>query len=202
MQIITTLPASEQSFLECKPERTLQLCEIFAGDGASTLSSFAYVCVAASLLKRSCPRNRRMPEQGNDGGVSEPARQQPQIYDEIFIPIFQHLPGHFRLPSSMNDVNVFFSNLCVHASTIWYHQEAVILGETCQVLDWYKMENNQRCLLAASQIVSLTRVIRDLDPSKVCICPSSFDTVELMTNSAIPSYHFPCFWQQGFLCNT
>lgn len=107
-QIITTLPASEQSFLESKPERTLKLCEIFAGEGASTLSSLAYVCVSASLLKRSCPHTRQIRKYGNDAGVSEHYRQQHQSYDEILIPIFQRLPGHLRLPNSMNDINVIF----------------------------------------------------------------------------------------------
>jgi hypothetical protein len=166
-QIITTLPASEQSFLESKPERTLKLCEIFAGEGASTLSSLAYVCVSASLLKRSCPHTRRIRKYGNDAGVSEHYRQQHQSHDEILIPIFQRLPGHLRLPNSMNDINVIFSNLCIHASTIRHHQETIIQGETCRVLDWYMMENDRRCLLAASQIASLARLIRDFDPLKV-----------------------------------
>lgn len=131
------------------------------------MSSFAYVCVSTTLLKRSCPLIRRSPEHWNDSGVSEQYRQQHQIYDKILIPIFQRLPGHLLQTSSMNDINVIFSNLCIHASTIWYHQEAVIQGETCRVLDWYSMENNQLCLLAASQIASLIRAVRDLDPAKV-----------------------------------
>lgn len=61
----------------------------------------------------------------------------------------------------------FFSNLCIHASTIRHHQETIIQGETCRVLDWYMMENNHRCLLAASQIASLTKLIRCFDPLKV-----------------------------------
>lgn len=70
-QIMTTLPASEQSFLESKPQRTLHLCEMFASEGVSTLSSLAYVCVPASLLGRSLPHIRRAQIHGNDCGLGE-----------------------------------------------------------------------------------------------------------------------------------
>lgn len=164
---MTTLPASEQSFLESKPQRTFQLCEVFAGEGVSTLSSLAYVCVSASLLGCSLPHIRQIQIYGIGCSLDEDYWKRHQDYDDIVIRILQRLPGHLRRSSSMNDTNVIFANMCIHASTIWYHQKGIIPGETCKVLDWYMVEINHRCLLAASQITSLTRMIRDFNLLKV-----------------------------------
>lgn len=166
-QIMTTLPASEQSFLENKPQRTLQLCEVFGCEDLSSLSPLAYVCVSASLLGRSLSHNRRIQTFDNDCGLDEQYWKQHESYYDVPIHILQRLPRHLRLSSSMNDTNVVFANLCVHASTIWYHQQAILSSKTCRVLDWYMMENHHRCLLAASQITSITRMIGDFDLLKV-----------------------------------
>ncbi|KAJ5560329.1 hypothetical protein N7513_002728, partial [Penicillium frequentans] len=162
-QIMTTLPAFEQSFLENKPQRTLQLCEIFASEDLSSLSSLAYVCVSASLLGRSLSHTRQIQTFGNDCGLDEQYWKQHQSYYDIPIRILQRLPTHLRLSSSIHDTNVVFANLCVHASTIWYHQQVIFSSKMCRVLDWYMMGNHHRCLLAASQITSLTRMIGDFD---------------------------------------
>jgi hypothetical protein len=167
MQIMTTLPASEHSFLEGKPQRTLPLCEVFTCEGASTLSPFAFVCVSASLLGRNLPHFHRMHTNGDNFGLHEHYWKPNRSYDDFVTSLFEHLPGNLRLSSRMNDANVIFANLCIHASTIWYHQKAIIPGETCRVLAWYAMENNHQCLLAASRITSLTKLIRDLDLLKV-----------------------------------
>lgn len=163
-QIMTTLPASEQSFLEHKPRRTLQLCEAFTSEDLSSLSSLAYVCVSASLLGRNI---RRIQTFGNECGLDEQYWKQLQFYDDTPIRILLRLPRHLRLSSSMNDTNVVFANLCVHASTIWYHQQAILSNKMCRVLDWYMMGNHHRCLSAASQIASLIRMIGDFDLLKV-----------------------------------
>ncbi|KAJ5813643.1 uncharacterized protein N7503_000393 [Penicillium pulvis] len=162
-QVMTTLPAFEQSFLENKPQLTLQLYEILTSEDLSSLSSLAYVCVSASLLGRSLSHIRRIQTYGNYCGLDEQYSKQHQSYYDVPIRILQRLPMHLRLSSSMHDTNVIFANLCVHASTIWYHQQAIFSSKTCRVLDWYMMENHHRCLLAASQISSLTRMIGNFD---------------------------------------
>jgi hypothetical protein len=195
-QIITTLPASEQSFLESKPQRTLQLCETFASEDVSTLLSLAYVCVSASLLGRSLSHICRIQTFGKDSGLDEHYREEHHSYDDIPIRILQGPPRHLQLSSSMNDINIVFANLCVHASTIWYRQKAIMSGKMCRVLDWYMMGNDHRCLLAASQM------IRDFDLLKVlsALLPSTHK--ELTTNSATPLFHSPYFWRHGLLCYT
>ncbi|KAJ6003086.1 hypothetical protein N7451_005633 [Penicillium sp. IBT 35674x] len=115
--IMTTLPASEQSFLESKPQRTLRLCEIFASEGVSTLSSLAYVCVSASLLGRSLSHICRIQTFGKDSGLDEHYWEEHHSYDDIPIRILQGLPRHLQLSSSMNDTNVVFANLAFLPST-------------------------------------------------------------------------------------
>jgi hypothetical protein len=164
---MTNLPASEESFLRIEPQCALRLSEIFAGKGESTISSLACVCVSVSLLRHSSSRIHRVHLYGNDGGLEESFWKQNQGYDDILTHIFRVLPEHLRLPRGIKDVNMVFANLCIHASTIFVHQDPISRGEKCRTLDWHLMGINHHCLSAASQIAAIARMLSDLDMLKV-----------------------------------
>lgn len=164
---MTNLPASEESFLGTEPQCTLRLSEIFAGKGECSISPLAGVCVSVSLLRHSSSRIHQVHLHGNDSGLEESFWKQNQGYDGILTRIFRALPEHLHLPRIMNDANMVFANLCIHASAIFVYQEQISQGDKCRTLDWHLMGINHHCLSAASQIAAIARKISHVDMLKV-----------------------------------
>lgn len=161
--IMTNLPASEEAFLKSKPQRTLRLSEIIAGEGISTLSPFACVCVLANLFGRNLNHIHRPQPQDNDHDLNGEFWKRHRSHDNILLHIALSLPDHLRLPGGMDDVNVIFANMNIHTSTICLHQAAIFKAEKNKMSNQIVTESKRRCLVAANQISSIMKMISHVD---------------------------------------
>ncbi|KAJ5086633.1 hypothetical protein NUU61_007940 [Penicillium alfredii] len=157
--IMTNLPASEESFLKSKPQRTLRLTDILAGEGVSTLAPYAYVVVLASLFGRNLVHIHRPQPQENDHDLNGEFWKRHRSHDNILLHIALSLPDHLRLPTGMSDINVIFANMSIHTSTICLHQAAIFKAEKNKMPSQIITESKRRCLVAANQISSIMKLI-------------------------------------------
>ncbi|KGO78544.1 Transcription factor, fungi [Penicillium italicum] len=161
--IMTNLPASEESFTKSKPQRTLHLNDIITGDGISTLAPFACVMVLASLFGRNLVHIHRPQPQDNDHDLNGEFWKRHRSHDNILLHISLSLPDHLRLPSGLSDVNVIFANMSIHTSTICLHQAAIFKAEKNKMPNQITTESKRRCLVAANQISSTMKMISHVD---------------------------------------
>ncbi|OQD87677.1 hypothetical protein PENANT_c005G10767 [Penicillium antarcticum] len=161
--IMTNLPASEDSFLKSKPQRTLRLSDIIAGEGVATLSPFACVVVLTSLFGRNLVHIHRPRPNDNDHDLNGEFWKRHRSHDNILLHIALSLPDHLRLPSGMSDVNVIFANMSIHTSTICLHQAAIFKTEKNKMPNQITIESKRRCLVAANQISSIMKMISHVD---------------------------------------
>ena len=160
---MTNLPASEESFLKSKPQRTLRLSDIFAGEGVSTLSPFACVCVLANLFGRNLVHIHRPQPQDNDHDLNGEFWKRHRSHDNILLHIALSLPEHLRMPAGVDDVNVIFANMSIHTSTICLHQAAIFKAEKSKMPSQIITESKRRCLVAANQISSIMKMISHME---------------------------------------
>ncbi|KAJ5380272.1 uncharacterized protein N7496_002700 [Penicillium cataractarum] len=165
--IMTNLPASEESFLKSKPQRTLRLSDIIAGEGVSTLAPFACVCVLANLFGRNLVHIHRPQPLDNDHDLNGEFWKRHRSHDNILLHIALSLPEHLRLPSGMDDVNVIFANMSIHTSTICLHQAAIFKAEKNKMPNQIITESKRRCLVAANQISSIMKMVSHMDLSSL-----------------------------------
>ncbi|KAJ5779462.1 hypothetical protein N7457_007182 [Penicillium paradoxum] len=161
--IMTNLPASEESFTNGKPQRTLRLADIIIGDGVATLAPFACVVVVTSLFGRNLVHIHRPHPGDNDHDLNGEFWKRHRSHDNILLHISLALPDHLRLPSGMSDVNVIFANMSIHTSTICLHQAAIFKAEKNKMSNQITTESKRRCLVAANQISSIMKMISHVD---------------------------------------
>ncbi|KAJ5777991.1 Transcription factor [Penicillium odoratum] len=161
--IMTNLPASEESFMKSKPQRTLRLGDIIGGDGVSTLAPFACVVVLANLFGRNLTHIHRPQPSDNDHDLNGDFWKRHRSHDNILLHIALSLPEHLRLPSSTDDVNVIFANMSIHTSTICLHQAAIFKAEKNRMPNQIITESKRRCLVAANQISSIMKMVSHID---------------------------------------
>ncbi|CAI7665399.1 unnamed protein product [Penicillium pancosmium] len=161
--IMTNLPASEEAFLKSKPQRTLSLSDIIAGEGVATLAPFACVCVLANLFGRNLNHIHRPQPQDNDHDLNGEFWKRHRSHDNILLHIALSLPDHLRLPGGMDDVNVIFANMNIHTSTICLHQAAIFKAEKNKMSNQIVTESKRRCLVAANQISSIMKMVSHVD---------------------------------------
>jgi hypothetical protein len=164
---MTNLPASEDSFLKSKPQRTLRLSDIIAGEGIATLAPFACVVVLTSLFGRNLVHIHRPRPNDNDHDLNGEFWKRHRSHDNILLHIALSLPDHLRLPSGMSDVNVIFANMSIHTSTICLHQAAIFKTEKNKMPNQITIESKRRCLVAANQISSIMKMISHVDLTSV-----------------------------------
>ncbi|CAL5874636.1 uncharacterized protein PFLUO_LOCUS8933 [Penicillium psychrofluorescens] len=161
--INTNLPASEESFIKSKPQRTLRLADILAGEGVTTLSPFGCVVVLASLFGKNFLHIHRPSPQDNDHDLNGEFWKRHRSHDNILLHIALSLPDHLRLPTGVEDVNVIFANMSIHTSTICLHQAAIFKAEKNKMPNQIVTESKRRCLVAANQISSTMKMISHMD---------------------------------------
>ncbi|KAJ5280986.1 hypothetical protein N7478_006358 [Penicillium angulare] len=163
--IMTNLPASEESFMKSKPQRTLRLSDIIGGEGVSTLAPFACVVVLANLFGRNLTHIHRSQPSDNDHDLNGEFWKRHRSHDNILLHIALSLPEHLRLPSGLDDVNVIFANMNIHTSTICLHQAAIFKAEKNRMPNQIITESKRRCLVAANQISSIMKMVSHVDLS-------------------------------------
>ncbi|CAG7957386.1 unnamed protein product [Penicillium salamii] len=172
--IMTNLPASEESFLKSKPQRTLRLSDVVNGEGVSTMAPFACVMVLTSLFGRNLVHIHRPRPHDNDHDLNGEFWKRHRSHDNILLHLALSLPDHLRLPSGMSDVNVIFANMSIHTSTICLHQAAIFKAEKNKMPNQISTESKRRCLVAANQISSIMKMISHIDLTSVGSCDPSY----------------------------
>lgn len=168
LQILTNLPASEEAFVKCQPEPTLQLTDILNGDGASSLSSFGGVILMSTIFGRNLTHLHRPSEQDNDHDLNGAFWKRHRSLDNVLLNTSLSLPPTLRLPSGINDPNTVFLNMNIHTATICLHQAAIFKADKNRLPAQISAESKRRCIVAADQITNIMKMISHMDMSMVC----------------------------------
>ncbi|KAI9873216.1 MAG: hypothetical protein M1830_000701 [Pleopsidium flavum] len=163
--ILTNLPASEEAFSRCKPQRTLSLVESMSTEGAAKLSSFAGVCLMACLFGRNLTHLHRPDPNDRDDDLNGEFWKRHRNLDNILLNTSLSLPSHLRLPAGVANSNIVFLNMNIHTSTICLHQAAIFKADKNRLPPSIASESKTRCILAAAEIASIMRMVSHLDVS-------------------------------------
>lgn len=168
-QIMTNLPASEESFIKSKPCQTSRLANVVSGEGISTLSPYGSVVLLTCFIGRELLHLHRPDPQDNEHDLNGEFWKRHRTYDNLLLHSALSAPSHLRLPVGIGDPNVIFWNMGVHSATICLHQAAIFKAEKNKLPNSIVMEGKRRCIVAADQISSIMRMISHTDLSTVSI---------------------------------
>jgi hypothetical protein len=175
-QISTNLPATEEAFLKSTPERTLPLADVMTPEGASTLSPFGGVVLMACLFGRNLTHLHRNDGDENDHDLNGEFWKRHRNLDNILLNTSLSLPHQLRLPAGINDTNIVFVNMNIHASTICLHQAAIFKADKNRMSPHISSDSKRRCIIAADQIANIMKLVSHVDLSTVreqlSPCPS------------------------------
>jgi hypothetical protein len=162
-QISTNLPATEESFVAGTPERTLPLADALTPEGASTLSPFGGAVLMACIFGRNLTHLHRNDGNDNDQDLNGEFWKRHRSLDNILLNTSLSLPPHLRLPAGINDPNIVFVNMNIHASTICLHQAAIFKADKNHMSSYISSESKRRCIIAADQISNIMKLISHMD---------------------------------------
>ncbi|KAK5947181.1 hypothetical protein PMZ80_001328 [Knufia obscura] len=163
--ILTNLPASEEAFLTGKAEPAPALQDVMAGEGTSGLSSFAGVCLLATLFGRNLTHLHRPADDDNDHDLNGGFWKRHRSIDNILLNTSLSLPAHLRLPYGLNDPNIVFANMNIHTSAICLHQAAIFKADKHRLAPQISAESKRRCIVAADQITNIMKMCSHQDLS-------------------------------------
>lgn len=166
-QIMTNLPASDESFIKSKPQQTSSLARVLSGEGIATLSSFASVAVLVGFFGRELTHVYRPDPQDNEDNLNGEFWKRHRANDNLLLHTALSAPSHLRLPVGLNDPNVLFWSMGIHAATICLHQVAIFKSEKNKLPSSIAMESKRRCIVAADQIASIMKMISHMDLTTV-----------------------------------
>ncbi|KKK14252.1 hypothetical protein AOCH_001427 [Aspergillus ochraceoroseus] len=161
--ILTNLPASEDSFVKGNQEETARLSEVLVGEKLSTLAPFASVAFLSCMFGRNLTHLHRPEPQDNDSDLNGIFWQRHRSHDNILLHFALSMPSCLRLPTGMADPNVIFCNMAVHTSTICLHQAAIFKAEKNKMAEQIILESKRRCIVAADQISSIMKMVSCMD---------------------------------------
>lgn len=164
---MTNLPSSEEAFISGKPEQTMTLSEVMAGEGIQSLSPLAGVVMMACLFGRNLMHLHRPDPQDKEHDLNGEFWKRHRAYDNILLNISLSLPSHLRLPNGIGDPNTVFCNMSIHTSTICLHQAAIFKAEKNRIQNQIAAESKRRCIIAADQIASIMKMVSHTDLSVV-----------------------------------
>lgn len=166
-QISTNLPATEEAFVMSKPEKTRPLAEVMDPDGASTLTPFGGVVLMACLFGRNLTHLHRPDTEDNDHDLNGGFWKRHRALDNILLNTSLSLPHQLRLPAGINDANIVFLNMNIHASTICLHQAAIFKADKNAMPQQHSGESKRRCMIAAEQIANTMKLVSHIDLATV-----------------------------------
>ena len=187
--IFTNLPSTEDTFDRSIPQETISLDETLNSEGDAPLSSFGGVIVMACLLGRHLNHLHQpgLDDRGHD--LQGDFWKRHRGLDNVVLKVSLSLPDHLRLPAGIRDPQVVFLNMNVHTSTICLHQAAISMADQHDLHDAAVTESRRRCLLAATEIANIMRLISHIDVTAVsCVLNSN----RIATDAAIRTTHSWC----------
>lgn len=167
-QIMTNLPSSNEAFSDILNEEIpgISFSEAMNPSNASRLSAFAGVAIIASLtglehLQRPSPND-------DDHDLNGEFWKAHRTRDNILPTTLRYLPSHLRLPAGLSNPNKIFLNMYLQAGIICLHQAAIFKAEKLNLIGSIIARSRMRCLTAATEICSITKMIAHMDLTIVC----------------------------------
>lgn len=181
MKITTNLPGSEEAFESCTEQTTISLEQALAVEGTQYITPFGGVILAAALHGQNYRHLHQTDPNENPGDIPNGEFwKRHRKMDNVLSNIFMFLPDHLRLPYGLRDMNIVFTHMNIHASSICLHKFAIMTAERHQIDSNIVRQSRARSLMAAEEIVNLMRLVAHVDPSKIntwwgfCLCKFPF----------------------------
>lgn len=161
--IMTNLPASDENFDGSIQEDTVSLSDSVTPDGAAKMSPFGGVAYMAHIFGKNLNHLHRPGTDDRDDDLQGEFWRRHRHLDNTLLKTSLSLPPHLRLPAGIRNPNSVFLNMCIHTSTICLHQAALIKAESKKLPTSIFDQSNTRCLLAATEVANIMRLISHLD---------------------------------------
>ncbi|KAH6604245.1 binuclear zinc transcription factor [Trichoderma cornu-damae] len=154
--VMTRLPASEESFMLGREEKTAALDDVFKGAHFESFSGAIVICEVFKVILRHVhgARPSDRPEDLMDGAYWKRHRD----LDNKLSSLFMFLPEKFRLPQRAQDPAAVHTNLNLHAAVICLHHAAIEAAEKHGFNDMIKQNSLSRLRTAAEEIVSIIKM--------------------------------------------
>ena len=162
---MSNLPATDEAYNKSTPQETLSLDKAMGMNGAASLSPFAGVVLVAHFFGRNLIHLQRPEADDQEHDIQGGFWKRHRSMDNMLLNTALNLPLHLRLPAGVRNPNTVFLNMNIHTSTICLHQAAIFKAEKNKMPGGLIEQSYNRCLLAASEITSIMRLISHLDVS-------------------------------------
>jgi hypothetical protein len=137
---------------------TGSLWDALTPDGARHVSSFGGVLILAYIFGKNLMHLHRSSDTDMPEDPTGEFWRRHYKLDTVLVNTSMYLPDHLRLPAGIRDPNVVAINMYIHSATICLHQSAILKAEKHQTGASIVRESTTRCFLAASELVSLTKL--------------------------------------------
>ncbi|KAL9604481.1 MAG: hypothetical protein Q9219_000446 [cf. Caloplaca sp. 3 TL-2023] len=161
--VLTNLPANEENFDKSIPEETIPLSAGMTPEGVAKMSPFAGVVYMASVFGKNLAHLHRPGTEDKDDDLQGDFWKRHRQLDNTLLKTSLSLPAQLRLPAGIRNPNCVFLNMCIHTSTICLHQAAIFKAELKRLPSHILEQSSTRCLLAATEVANIMRLISHLD---------------------------------------
>ncbi|KAL8994199.1 MAG: hypothetical protein Q9188_007134, partial [Gyalolechia gomerana] len=161
--IMTNLPANEDNFDRSIQEDTASLSASTTPEGAAKMSPFGGVIYMAHVFGKNLNHLHRPGTDDKDDDLQGEFWRRHRQLDNTLLKTSLSLPPHLRLPTGIRNPNCVFLNMCIHTSTICLHQAALSKAEMKKLPPSISEQSSTRCLLAATEVANIVRLISHLD---------------------------------------
>lgn len=138
-------------------------------EGAAYLTPFNGVLIMSAVFGRNLLHLHRPDGDQNFSDTNCDFWVRHRHLDNLLMNIAMSLPHTFRLPNGIEDQNIVFTNMNLHAATICLHQAAIFKAEKYGLASTTIDESKMRSASAAQQIASIMRMVSHFDFSGVSI---------------------------------
>jgi len=163
---MTNLPSSEEAYSSGLMETSISLEEALKPSGAAGITPFGGVILSACLFGHNFEHlHKRGPNEHPEDLLNGEFWKRHRKMDNILSNTFMFLPAHLRLPGGIQDLNVSFLHMNIHASTICLHQAAIVTAQNNGIERSFIAKCQTRSLMAAGEIAAAMRLITHRDIS-------------------------------------
>ncbi|KAI4250786.1 MAG: hypothetical protein L6R42_008631, partial [Xanthoria sp. 1 TBL-2021] len=159
----SNLPVNEENYERSIEQPSVPLTGSITLEGASNLSPFAGIVFMAHIFGRNLTHLHRPGSDDRDDDLQGDFWKRHRALDNTLLHTSLSLPPHLRLPAGIRDVNIVFINMSIHTSTICLHQAAIFKADQNKLPQSIIDQSSTRCLLAATEIANIMRLICHLD---------------------------------------
>ncbi|KAL8859483.1 MAG: hypothetical protein Q9178_004161 [Gyalolechia marmorata] len=168
--IRSNLPANEENYEQSIEQPTVPLTGSITPEGASSLSPLAGIVFMAHIFGRNLTHLHRPGSDDRDDDLQGEYWKRHRALDNTLLHTSLSLPPSWRLPAGIRNVNIVFINMSIHTSTICLHQAAIFKADQHKLPQSIIDQSSTRCLLAATEIANIMRLICHLDSNGMNPC--------------------------------